>query len=147
MVGRKRRSVSGLSARRFGERQKRWGKSFQRFFSLSPAHSSGNAESLLFRQNYCNPSFVLPLPRSKLSAKVSPSLPLCHPPPLLHSSKATTEAWTRQRRRGLKAESAPVLRGCFSQSALLYEATLWKLKEAWLRHTRAQGGRQQDILN
>lgn len=48
--------------------------------SLSPPHSSGNAESLLlFGRNYCNPSFVVPLSHSKLSAKVSPSLPLCLP--------------------------------------------------------------------
>ena len=130
-----RGSVSGLSARCFGERQKRWGKSFQLFFSLSPLHSSGSAESLLlFRQNYCNPSFVLPLSHSK---------PKFHPPcrsashtsaePVLHSSKATIGARTQQHRCGLKAERIFGLRGCFSQSASLYKATLWRFKEAWLR--------------
>lgn len=36
-------------------------------------------------QDYCNPSPVLPLPRSKLSTKASSSLPLCtrHLPPSL----------------------------------------------------------------
>lgn len=104
------------------ERDKKDGVSFQHFFSLSPLHSSGNAESLLlFRQNYCNPPFVLPLSHSKLSAKVSSSLP-SHPMPLLHSSKAAVAARTQQHRHGLKAESVFWLRGCFSQSASSFKA-------------------------
>lgn len=106
--------------------------------SLSPPHSSGNAESLLlFGRNYCNPSFVVPLSHSKLSAKVSPSLPLClphysppPPPPLLHSSKATIEAWTRRQTKNF-----------LRQSASSYKAPLWKFKPAWLRPACTQGGR------
>ena len=92
-----------------------------------PLQPSWNAESLLLlRQSYCNPSFVLPLSRSNLSAKGVSSRSLC----MLQRLPAASS------RCGLEIESICVfgMSGCFSRSTSSCKEILWKFKDVRGRH-------------
>lgn len=69
VVGWKWGGVSRFSSRCFGERQKRWGKSFSSHFLFTPP------EMLLSSHNSFHPSFVPPRSKSKFSGFIPPPAP------------------------------------------------------------------------
>lgn len=139
MAGRKRGSVSGLSARCFGERQKRWGKvssSFSPYLPFTPLQTLSHCCCsdritvihplyFLFTLKVISQSFILPPASSHTSPPASPELLKGNN----RSMDTAAQTWTQ------RSQSVFGPRRCLSESASSYNATLWTVKRAWLRHT------------